>query len=185
MGRALPLAILTAVVLAGASPASARGPSTEEQASLDWILLRFAADREEEKKGTGAVDEIVAFERGETSLNAENGGWKRMMDIIMDPSPTVRAIRRENAAEAIRVRFRLEEERRALDSKTLTDIKYKVCRETYGPKGMLSPDKSTVVLSCIHKVHRALLPADWVTWTPSDSLPKRREAQQKLKERLR
>lgn len=172
------LPVLAAAALFGAAPpASARAPSTADQGSLDWLLLRFAKDREEEMTGGGVVDEVVAFQRGDIPLEGD-GGWKKMLAIVNGPD---KQTRREQAAQAVVDRLKLEEDRKAIDPKTLADIRKQVCRETLKP--MLGSNSG--ILICIFKIQRAFLISEWVTWSPSDSLTKRRDAYKKLSERLK
>ena len=174
--RLLPL--LAAVLLGAAPAASARAPATSDQASLDWLLLRLAKDREEDKKGGGVVDEVLAFARGDTPLEGD-AGWKRMIEIVY--SPTDKVLRKEAAAQSVVDRFKLEDERKVIEQKALVAVKVQVCRDTL--KGMLGTNSA--VLGCIFKIQRALLPAEWVGWAPSDSLAKRKGFFNELSKRLK
>ena len=178
----LVLAVLSAaaVLAVAAPPAPARAPSAADQGSMDWLLLRFARDREEENKAGGVVDPVVAFRTGEGPLEGD-AGWKAMLAIVYAPPPE-KPGRKADAATAIVDRFNLENERRAKleddrkgpELKALWEIKKQVCRDTCNQKGMLSSNQ--VVLSCVLKIQKGLLPPEWVTWKETDSLKVRKKA---------
>ncbi len=193
--RLLALAALaSAAALGAAAPAaSARGPSTSDQASLDWILQRFARDREEENRAVGVVDPVAAFRRGEGPLDGD-GGWKAMLAIVY--STKEEAPRKAEAALALVDRFKLEEEkrakveekptkaeeeRRAADLKALADVRKQASRATLN--GMLSSNPA--VLSCILRIQKGIMPPEWVSWKETDNLKVRRRAYDDLTKRLK
>jgi hypothetical protein len=187
--RTLLLAAAFTAAILPAGPAAARGPSTADQGSLDWLLLRLARDREEEGKGGTVVDPIAAFARGDVPLEGETG-WKPILAVVLSPAEKVG--RKAEATQAIVDRFKLEDEKRAKvedkakaeeERKAAWVIKLAVVRATMNQQGMTSSNQAT--LFNVLKIQKALLPPEWVTWKETDSLKVRRKAFEDLAKRVK
>ena len=87
------------------------------------------------------------------------------------------------SAAALADRFKLEDEAKAVDPKALWEIKKQVCRDTLNQRGMLS--SNPVILGCVLKIQKALLPPEWVTWKESDNLKIRKRAYDDLVKKLK
>lgn len=178
-----------AAIPASAPAAFARGPSAADQGSMDWILQRFAKDREEENKSGTVVDPVTAFRTGEGPLEGDVG-WKAMAALLYNP--TEKPARKTEAATAIVERFKWEDERvakipedgkRREEQKALGSIKMQVVLSGLNARGMLGSNQS--VLAGVHRIQKALLPTEWVTWTPVDTLKTRRKACEDLLKRVK
>lgn len=177
MGIARVVLLGAAAVLAGAVPAAARAPSTADQDSLDWILIKLAEDRDHEKASAGAQDFISAYASGQGALSE----WEPLVKIIMDPAPgAMKAVDREKCVSAILQRFKTEDERRTLDGSVVFREKKRVCYATLNL--MLQADPGS--RSAAFRLQDQLLPKERVQWKAQDSLLARRKAYYELKKWL-
>ena len=188
--RSAALAAIAAagLILAAGSPAAARAPSAADQGSMDWLLQRLAKDREEENKQGAVVDPVTAFRMGDGPLEGDTG-WRVILTIVWVGD---KAGKKNDAAAAIVDRFRLEDERRwkiedetkkAAEMKALWAVKRQVCLATMNSSGMLGSNQ--VVLGCVYRIQKALLPAEFVNWKETDSLRARKKAYDELVKRLK
>ena len=173
--RLLPAAAALAAVALLAPAALARAPSAAEQASLDWVLLRVAKDREAEKAAPGAVDPITAYEKGMAALSE----WTEIVKVVNDRMPG-KAVERERIVNAINFRFATEDREKRLDPKEVWAQRRKICLATLDL--MLRDDTNSKLLAW--KLQRGLLPSEWWRWDQTYSKSKIKQAYEALKKWL-
>lgn len=175
-----PLAALLAgaAVLAAAAPvAAARSPSASERASLDWLMARLARDREEEKTAPAKVDPVDAYAKGTTPLDE----WKPLQELVLDGSGKIRPLARERAVAGLVDRFKLEEERKAVDPRALEALRRKILLSV---ADLIVQGDDSTGRNCVFRLQSAWFPQIGVPWSPADPPAKRAKALRDLKQKL-
>jgi hypothetical protein len=167
----------TALLLAAAPPAAARSPSSSERGSLDWLLARLARDRDEEKAAPVKVDPVEAYAKGTTPLD----DWKALTAILQDGSGKTRPLQRERAVGGLLDRFRIEDERKAVDGKALEAMKRKIFLSV---ADLIVEGDDSTGRNCVHRLQMNWFPQVGVPWNPADPPAKRAKALRDLKQKL-
>jgi hypothetical protein len=172
--RVLCLSSLAALLLA-APAAPAKSPSTADQMSLDWVLQRIVKDREADKSGEATLDPTTAYKEGKTPIEK----WEDLVKLIRDPTAG-KMSERDRAVTAIRQRFAAEDAAKRTDPAILLKEKQNICRATLD----MMTRGETNSLNLVLGIQKALLPAERVTWNPTDSRSKIKQAYEALKKFL-